>query len=184
MIPSQEDSTPRPTLLTPKVSAAYQPLGRITQIEYALESIKKSNPAIGILCGDGIVIACERASVSTLLEQSKHSEKVYRLDNHIYGVVSGMTADANYLVDYAREAGQKFRMTLRNPIPVEQLVIKLCDLKQSYTQFGGMRPFGAGFIIAGWDDRNGFQLLSTDPAGNYLKWKAYANGKNRFFHAF
>jgi 20S proteasome subunit alpha 3 len=88
-----------------------------------------------------------------------------------------MTADANYLVDYAREAGQKFRMTLRNPIPVEQLVIKLCDLKQSYTQFGGMRPFGAGFIIAGWDDRHGFQLLSTDPAGNYLKWKAYANGK-------
>jgi 20S proteasome subunit alpha 3 len=84
-----------------------------------LESIKKSDPALGILCKDGIVIACERASSSTLLEQSKHSEKVYKLDNHIYAVVSGMTADSNYLVDFAREAGQKFAMTLRNPIPVE-----------------------------------------------------------------
>lgn len=106
------------------------------------------------------------------------------MDTHIYGVVSGLTADANYLIDYARDVGQKFRMTLRNPMPVEQMVLRICDLKQSYTQFGGQRPFGTSFIIAGWDDRAGFQLISTDPAGNFLKWRAFANGNSFFISDF
>ena len=59
---------------------------------------------------------------------------------------------------------------------VEQLVMRISDLKQSYTQFGGMRPFGTSFIFAGFDSRNGFQLFTTDPAGNYFKWKAIAHG--------
>lgn len=67
-----------------------------------------------------------------------------------------MTADANYLIDYAREVGQEFRMTMRGAMPVEQLVIRVADLKQGYTQYGGMRPFGTSFIIAGWDDREGY----------------------------
>ena len=69
-------------------------------------------------------------------------------------------------------------MNLRDPMPVEQLVINIADIKQSYTQYGGMRPFGTSFIIAGWDDRQGFQLYSTNPAGIYRGWKAFTNGRN------
>jgi 20S proteasome alpha/beta subunit len=34
--------------------------------------------------------------------KGKTSEKIYQLDEHVFCVVSGMTADANYLIDYAR----------------------------------------------------------------------------------
>lgn len=30
----------------------------------------------------------------------------------------------------------------------------------------GMRPFGVGFLYAGWDTHFGFQLYNSDPSGN------------------
>jgi 20S proteasome subunit alpha 3 len=141
-----------------------------------MDAIKNSGPALGILTKDGIVLATEKQTTSILLEKTKESEKIFQVDSHIYAVASGMTSDSNFLVDYAREAGQEFRMTYRTPMQVDQLVMQVCDLKQSYTQFGGMRPFGVSFIFAGYDSRNGYQLLTTDPAGNFIKWKAIAVG--------
>ena len=34
---------------------------------------------------------------------------------------------------------------------MEQLVQLVCDYKHSYTQHGGLRPFGVAFLFAGWD---------------------------------
>ena len=74
----------------------------------------------------------------------------------------------------ARLAAQRYSLTYQEPIPVEQLIINLCDRKQGYTQvnmlcmrcvllmgsvqFGGLRPFGVSFLWAGWDKNYGFQL--------------------------
>ena len=51
--------------------------------------------------------------------------------------VAGITSDANMLVHYARQHAQQHWVTFQDTIPVEQLVQKLCNLKQGYTQFGG-----------------------------------------------
>jgi 20S proteasome subunit alpha 3 len=51
--------------------------------------------------------------------------------------VAGITADANILINYARQAAQQYLFTYDEDIPVEQLVQRLCDLKQGYTQYGG-----------------------------------------------
>jgi len=56
--------------------------------------------------------------------------------------------------------------------------MRLCDLKQLYTQSGGMRPFGVSFLFAGWDEHRGFQLYQSDPSGNYGGWMAQAIGAN------
>ena len=48
-----------------------------------------------------------------------------------------MTADANSLVSYARNAAQGHLVTFDEDMPVEQLVKRVCDLKQGYTQYGG-----------------------------------------------
>jgi len=152
--------------------------GRLKQVEYAMEAINKAGSAIGVLTPAGIVLATEKQSVSALLEQSKQSEKIYALDKHLYTVVSGVTADANYLIDYARLTGQQYRYAFRDIQPIEQLIQNICDLKQRYTQVGGMRPFGAAFLYAGHDNEAGYQLYSSDPSGNYVGWKAKAIGNN------
>lgn len=66
-------------------------------------------------------------------------------------------------------------------MPVEQVVKSVCNYKQAYTQYGGLRPFGTAFLFAGWDSHFGFQLYQTDPSGNYSGWKATVIGKIRPF---
>ena len=92
--------------------------------------------------------------------------------------VAGMTADANILINYARQAAQRYLLTYNEDIPCEQLVRRLCDLKQGYTQHGGLRPFGVSFIYAGYDPLRQFQLYQSNPSGNYGGWKATSVGAN------
>lgn len=152
---------------------------------------------MGILAKDGIVLAAERKVTSKLLEQDTSAEKLYILNEYgkrrflttvsefmlmalsnMICAVAGMTADANILINYARQAAQRYLLTYHEDIPCEQLVRRLCDLKQGYTQRGGLRPFGVSFIYAGWDPQRQFQLYQSNPSGNYGGWKATSVGAN------
>lgn len=92
--------------------------------------------------------------------------------------VAGITSDANILIDFARLTCQRHEYAYHEPIPVEQLVQAVCNVKQSYTQHGGMRPFGVAFLYAGWDKHYGYQLYQSDPSGNYSGWQATSIGAN------
>lgn len=92
--------------------------------------------------------------------------------------VAGITADANVLTNVLRQNAQRYELQYGEPIPCEQLVEWLCDIKQAYTQTGGKRPFGVSILYAGWDRHYGFQLYMSDPSGNYSGWKATAIGNN------
>ncbi|EAS35982.1 proteasome component [Coccidioides immitis RS] len=156
----------------------FSPEGRLYQVEYALEAISHAGTALGILAKDGIVLAAERKVTSKLLEQDTSAEKLYILNDNMICAVAGMTADANILINYARQAAQRYLLTYNEEIPCEQLVRRLCDLKQGYTQHGGLRPFGVSFIYAGYDSLGQFQLFQSNPSGNYGGWKATSVGAN------
>jgi len=156
----------------------FSPEGRLYQVEYAMEAISHAGTCLGVLCKDGVVLAAENKNTSKLLEESVHSEKIYKLNEHMSCSVAGITSDANILINNARLSAQRYMLTYQEPIPCEQLVQQLCDLKQGYTQYGGLRPFGVSFLFAGWDAHFGFQLYQSDPSGNYGGWKAACIGAN------
>eukprot|EP00898_Chlorokybus_atmophyticus_P001046 jgi/Chlat1/1942/Chrsp153S02245 len=156
----------------------FSPEGRLYQVEYAMEAISHAGAAVGILATNGVVLAAEKKVISKLLEPSKAPEKMYKIDDHVATAVAGITSDANILIQTARLAAQRYTFSYGEPMPVEQLVQSLCDTKQGYTQFGGLRPFGVSFLYAGWDKHYGFQLYHSDPSGNYGGWKATAIGAN------
>ena len=54
----------------------------------------------------------------------------------------------------------------------------MCDYKQSFTQYGGARPFGTALLIAGFDD-DGAHLFETDPSGAYQSYNAGAIGRGK-----
>lgn len=143
-----------------------------------MEAISNAGSAIGILTEEGVVLAAEKKITSKLLEQSKTAEKMYKLDDHVAVAVAGLTADANILINACRLNAQRYLFAYQEPIPIEQLVQGVCDTKQGYTQFGGLRPFGVSFLFAGHDEHFGFQLYQSDPSGNYSGWKATAIGNN------
>lgn len=156
----------------------FSPEGRLYQIEYALEAISHAGTCLGILAKDGVLLAAEKKNVAKLLETSSQAEKIYKLDEHVACSVAGITADANILVTNLRQWAQQHKLVYQENMPVEQLVVRLCDVKQGYTQYGGLRPFGVSLLYMGHDNQHGFQLYQSDPSGNYGGWNATCIGAN------
>lgn len=156
----------------------FSPEGRLYQVEYALEAINHAGTAIGVMGKDGIVLAAERKVTSKLLEQDTSAEKMYALNDNTLCAVAGMTADAGILIDFMRSSAQQYLKVYNQDIPIETLVRRVCNVKQGYTQRGGLRPFGVSFIFAGYDESYGFQLYTSNPSGNYSGWKATSIGAN------
>lgn len=143
-----------------------------------MEAINHAGTCLGIITTDGIILAAEKKVTTKLLDQQSEYEKIFKISNDLIVAVAGITSDANSVIDYARTVYEKYRFTYNEPMPVEQLVQTVCNLKQSYTQHGGMRPYGVSFIYAGWDKVYGWQLYQSDPSGNYSGWKATCIGTN------
>lgn len=92
--------------------------------------------------------------------------------------MSGITSDANVLINELRLIAQRYQLQYQEPIPIENIVSSMCNVKQAYTQFGGKRPFGVSILYMGWDKQFGYQLYQSDPSGNYGGWKATCIGSN------
>jgi len=159
-----------------KQTTTFNQAGRLFQVEYAITATKEAGPAMGVLGADCVLLVGEKKTSSKLLDQAKQPEKIFEIDDHICCAVAGLTSDANTLIAKLRLYAQQYTYRYGEPIPVEQLVVQLCDLKQGYTQFGGLRPFGVSFLFAGYDKHYGFQLYQSDPAGKYEGWRAHAIG--------
>ena len=165
-------------------TTTFSPEGRLYQVEYAVEAISHAGTAIGVLTSEGIVLATEKRMQNTLLDvesvQDKNisGDKVFKVAEHIGCAVAGITSDANTLLNYARQTALQHNFQYQEPICAEDVCQQLCDVKQQYTQYGGVRPFGVAFLLGGWDKYHSYQLYHTDPSGNYNAWKAYAIGAN------
>jgi proteasome alpha subunit len=81
-------------------------------------------------------------------------------------------------VDRARIECQINRVSYNEAIDVETLAKKLCDHMQTYTMFGGARPYGTALLIAGISDGT-TRLFETDPSGTLLEYKATGIGTGR-----
>jgi proteasome alpha subunit len=152
----------------------FSPEGKIYQVEYAGEAVKRGWPTVGVKCRSGVVLAAEKRKISALFDPSS-LEKIYLIDEHVAASPSGLLADARILIDYARDVSLSHRFIYDEPIDVEFLTKAICNLKQQYTQFGGARPFGVALIVAGVD-RHGARLFQTDPSGVYIGYFATAIG--------
>jgi proteasome alpha subunit len=157
--------------------STFSPDGRLYQVEYARESVKRGTTTVGLIYKGGVVLIVDKRIQSKLVITDS-IEKMYQIDNHIGITTSGLVADARQLVDRARVQCQINRMTYGDAIPVPTLVKKMCDYKQSFTQYGGARPFGTALLIAGID-AEGVHLFETDPSGAYQSYHAGAIGRGR-----
>ncbi len=150
----------------------FSPDGRLFQVEYAYEAVKKGRTTLGIKTNEGVVLAVEKRKTSKLVDEA---QKIKVIDDHLGLAFAGLSGDARVLVDQARYYAQKHRLIYGEPILVELLAKRICDIKQAYTQHGGVRPFGVAFLFAGID-KKGPQLIQTDPGGTYFTCKASAIG--------
>lgn len=155
----------------------FSPDGRLFQVEYAREAVKKGTTTIGLKFKDGAILVVDKR-VSSKLVEPESIEKIYDIDDYIGCATSGLVADARVLVDEARKDAQVHKVNFGENISVEMLVKKVCDYKQQFTQYGGARPFGTSLLMAGIDDL-GVHLFETDPSGALVAYKATCIGSGR-----
>ncbi len=155
----------------------FSPDGRLYQVEYAREAVKRGTASIGVRTTDGVVLAVDKRVRSPLMERDS-VEKIHKADDHVGIASAGHVADARQLIDFARRRAQVNELRYGEPIGVETLTKEVTDYIQQYTQVGGARPFGVALIIAGIADGEP-RLYETDPSGTPYEWKALAVGADR-----
>ncbi|CAE6499965.1 MAG: archaeal proteasome endopeptidase complex subunit alpha [Candidatus Nitrosotenuis sp.] len=165
MLPSQQGYDRAITIFSPD--------GRLYQVEYAIETVRRGAIAVGVKAKDGVVIAVEEKPRK--LQISENAHKIFQIDDHIGFAAAGYIPDARSQADNARFFAQSNRIVYDEPVDVETVAKHLADQCQQYTQFGGARPFGVALIIAGVDS-HGNSLYLTDPSGTYIAYDAVAIG--------
>ncbi|MFB5636386.1 MAG: archaeal proteasome endopeptidase complex subunit alpha [Nitrosopumilus sp.] len=151
----------------------FSPDGRLYQVEYAIETVRRGTIAVGIKCKDGIIIAVEEKPRK--LQISDTAQKIFQIDDHVGVAAAGYIPDARSQVDNARFFSQSNKMIYDEPVEVETIAKHLADQCQQYTQYAGVRPYGVALILGGVVN-NTPQLYLTDPSGTYISYDAIAIG--------
>ena len=151
----------------------YSPDGRIYQVEYAIETVKRGTLAVGICTKEGIILAVEEKPRT--LQTANVTQKIFRVDQHIGIAAAGYIPDARVQVDNARFFSQGNKMTYDESVEVATVAKHLADQSHQFTQYSGVRPNGVALIIAGVDHK-GESIYVTDPSGTYVQYAAIAIG--------
>ncbi|MFW9865739.1 MAG: archaeal proteasome endopeptidase complex subunit alpha [Candidatus Thorarchaeota archaeon] len=152
----------------------FSPEGRLFQVEYALEAVRRGTLAVAAKSKEDVCIAAQIKIPSRLMDADS-IDKIFQIDEHIGVAISGLHADSRTLINYARVQAQSFRLTYDEPVRLNMLAKTIADLKQMYSQYGGIRPFGCALFFIGID-AGGPQIYTTSPSGIYRSFKAYALG--------
>ncbi|MFC7075745.1 archaeal proteasome endopeptidase complex subunit alpha [Haloarcula halophila] len=155
----------------------FSPDGRLYQVEYAREAVKRGTASVGVRTADGVVLAADRRARSPLIERDS-IEKIHEIDDHVGIASAGHVADARQLIDVARRQAQVNRLRYDEPASVESLTKEITDYIQQYTQTGGARPFGVALLVGGIENGEP-RLFETDPSGTPYEWQAVAIGGSR-----
>jgi proteasome alpha subunit len=158
-----------------RASTMFSPDGRLLQVEYAKEAVKQGSTAIAVVCKDGaVIVADKRIADKFIVPESV--EKVFQIDKHIGATAVGYVMDGRILVERARLIAQQHQITYSVPVETLTLVKEISDIYQSYTQYGGARPFGVSVLFIGLDDDKPY-LYATEPTGIFFEYKATALGE-------
>lgn len=156
----------------------FSPKGRLFQVEYAAKCVDRAGTSIGIKCKDGVVLIGDKRGLISKFHEPDSLKKVFQIDEHIGAVLTGLVGDGRRLIRSARIYAQQNRAVYDEMVDIHTLVKYISDIKQWYTQYAGVRPFGVVFLVGGVDDQ-GPSLFRTDPSGVYAKVKVAVLGEGR-----
>ncbi|MEM1535936.1 MAG: archaeal proteasome endopeptidase complex subunit alpha [Candidatus Pacearchaeota archaeon] len=160
-----------------RAATLFSPEGRLLQVEYAEKTVRLGSASIGMVCSDGVLIVTDKRIVDPLMD-SGFSMKIYQVDDHIIASAAGVLSDARILIERAQVLAQQHKITYEEPIDVESVMKEIANIKQAYTQYSGVRPFGTKIMIAGVNTDETVKLFVSEVTGNYFCYKATAIGEN------
>jgi len=172
-----------PAVENPRISGydrsatMFSPKGRLYQVEYASKIVEQGTLGVGIIFDKGILFAADKFVVSNLTVPES-IEKLFKINKFNGAISAGLVGDARRLIEFARQKVTENMSTYEEDIETEVLVRDIASIKQVFTQYGGMRPFGVSLIIGGIQNHHP-RLFETEPSGALAEYKATAIGRNK-----
>ena len=163
-----------------RATIIFSPEGDLYQVKYAFEAVRRGWTSLGIKGVDAVVLAAEKKKLTSLLDLES-IEKIYKVDEHIGVAFAGMGSDGRVLIDQARLVAVRHRLLYGEPPTVDFVAKTISDIKQLYTQHGGVRPFGVSLIFGGVNPDGTIRLIKTDPGGQYFNFHAVVIGSGESF---
>ncbi|MGA3020994.1 MAG: archaeal proteasome endopeptidase complex subunit alpha [Candidatus Micrarchaeales archaeon] len=154
----------------------FNPDGRLFQVEYAKEAVRRGGTVIGMLTKNGVVFVAYK-NVDEPLSVLSSMQKVFRIDAHIGAAYSGNMADGLHVIDQTRSDAQTHRMVYDEVKSVEAIAKGLSSFILQATFYGGVRPYGVSLLIGGVDTEN--RLFEIGPDAALLGYKADAIGSGK-----
>ena len=98
----------------------FSPEGRLLQVEYSMEAVKRGSAAIGLRSKSHVVLAAvNRAPNSKLI--TSYQKKICKVEDQIGVAIAGLAADGRSLLQY---------MQSESHLPVARLVVSLANNAQ------------------------------------------------------
>nr|ACO10336.1 Proteasome subunit alpha type-1 [Caligus rogercresseyi] len=151
----------------------WSPQGRLFQVEYATEAVKQGSVIVGLKNSSdyAVIVSYSRAPTDLSYPQ----KKIMTLDTHVGVAMAGLTADAKSLCRWMRTECNYSSHFKDSPIRINVLMQELGHKMQLCIQGYNKRPYGVGFLVAGFDDL-GPHIYQTCPSANFFECKAMAIG--------
>ncbi len=154
----------------------FNPDGRLFQVEYAKEAVRKGATSIGLTTGDAVIFVAHK-NITEPLAVSSTIQKVFRVDARIGATYSGMVADGLHIIDTARSQTQNHKLVYDDVKSIEALAKNISAYMMQATQFGGMRPYAVSLLVGGIDESP--RLYEIEPGASFLGYKADAIGSGK-----
>jgi proteasome alpha subunit len=151
----------------------FNPDGKLFQIEYAKEAVRKGATAIGMISKKGVVFVAHK-NITDPLAVPNTIQKVFKVDTSIGATYSGMVADGLHVINIARGNSQNHRFVYSETKSIEALAKEVSAYMMQATQYGGMRPFAVSLLLGGFDTAP--RLFEIEPGAAFLGYKADAIG--------
>ncbi|MDE1834404.1 MAG: proteasome subunit alpha, partial [Candidatus Micrarchaeota archaeon] len=143
----------------------FNPDGRLFQVEYAKEAVRKGATSIGITGADSVVFVAHK-NINEPLAVPSTIQKVFKVDSHIGATYSGMVADGLHIIDASRSATQNHKLLFDDAKSVESLSKQISAYMMQATQYGGLRPYAVSLLVGGIDDSP--KLYEIEPGASFL----------------
>ncbi|MFX1324305.1 MAG: proteasome subunit beta [Promethearchaeota archaeon] len=140
--------------------------------------LKTGTTTVGLTCKDAVILGTDKRASMAYFVASKISEKLYRIQDHLYITTAGGVADNQYLVDILRAETTIFQLAHEGrPILVKSAGKLLSNILYANKMF----PYEVGLILGGITESEGPTLLDIGAYGSILKEKFCAVGSGQNF---
>ncbi len=141
------------------------------------QTLKTGTTTVGLICKDAVILGTDKRATMGYFIASKTSEKVYKIQNHLWITTAGGVADNQFLVDILRAETTIYELAHDGkPILVKSAAKLLSNILYQNKMF----PYEVGLILGGVTEEEGPVLLNISAYGSILpeKYCAVGSGQN------